>query len=122
MEEGRRLQEELLSSKKVLKQLEGVYSTSTDLVQKKRVSKDINELKRKIKSLEGQLIVLGIENEIIEEEDTSIGDDYEILSLIPIKKVREDSKDREMDAVTSYLDFFDMPLEHHKPKYYNLLY
>ena len=107
MEESRRLQDELLSSKKVLKQLEGVYSTSTDMNQKKRVAKDINELKRKVKSLEGQLIVLGIENEIIEEEETSIADDYEILNMIPVNKVREDSKDREMDAVISYLDFFE---------------
>jgi hypothetical protein len=107
MEEGHSLQDELLSSKMILKQLEGVYNTSGNIVQKKRVAKEINELKRKIKSLEGQLVVLGIENEIIEEEEAGIGDDYDILSIIPINKVREDSKDSEMDAITSYLDFFE---------------
>ena len=107
MEESRRLQGELLSNKKVLKQLEGVYNTSSDVLQKKRVAKDINVMKKEIKSLEGKLVVLGIENEIIEEEDTGIGDDYDILGSIAVNKVREDSKDREIDAITSYLNYFE---------------
>ncbi|HEB31227.1 MAG TPA: hypothetical protein ENI15_10195 [Spirochaetes bacterium] len=107
MEEGRSLQDELLSDKKVLKQLEGVYNTSSDVLQKKRVAKDINVMKKEIKSLEGKLVVLGIENEIMEEEDTGIGDDYDILGSIAVNKVREDSKDREIDAITSYLNYFE---------------
>ena len=103
MEEGRSLQDELLNDKKVLKQLEGVYNTSSDALQKKRVAKDINVMKKKIKSLEGKMVVLGVENEIIEEEDTGIGDDYDILSSIAVNRVREDSKDREIDAITSYI-------------------
>jgi len=107
MEEDRRLQDELLSNKMVLKQLEGVYNTSTDAIQKKRVAKDINAMKKMIKSLEGKLVELGIEHEIIEEEDTGIGDDYDILGSIAVNKVREDSKDREIDAITSYLNYFE---------------
>lgn len=107
MEESHSLQDELLNNKKVLKQLEGVYNTSSDALQKKRVAKDINVMKKKIKSLEGKLVVMGIENEIIEEEDTGIGDDYDILSSIAVNKVREDSKDREVDAITSYMNFFE---------------
>jgi hypothetical protein len=107
MEEGRSLQDELLNNKKVLKQLEGVYKTSADALQKKRVAKDINVIKKKVKSLEGKLVVLGIENEVIEEEYTEIGDDYDILGSIAVNKVREDSKDREIDAFTSYINFFE---------------
>jgi hypothetical protein len=107
MEEGRSLQDELLNNKKVLKQLEGVYKTSADALQKKRVAKDINVIKKKVKSLEGKLVVLGIENEVIEEEYTEIGDDYDILGSIAVNKVREDSKDREIDAFTSYMNFFE---------------
>ncbi len=107
MEEDRRLQDELLSNKMVLKQLEGVYNTSSDALQKKRVAKDINVMKKMIKSLEGKLVVLGLENEIIEEEDAGIGDDYDILGLIAVNKVREGSKDREIDAIVSYMIFFE---------------
>ena len=107
MEEGRSLQDELFNNRRVLKQLEGVYNTSSDALQKKRVAKDINAMKKKIKSLEGEMVVLGVENEIIEEENPGIGDDYDILSSIAVNKVREDSKDSEIDAVISYIIFFE---------------
>ena len=107
MEEGRSLQDELFNNRRVLKQLEGVYNTSSDALQKKRVAKDINAMKKKIKSLEGEMVVLGVENEIIEEENPGIGDDYDILSSIAVNKVREDSKDSEIDAVISYMIFFE---------------
>ena len=108
MEEDRRLQGELLSNKKVLKQLEGVYNTSSDALQKKRVAKDINVMRKMIKSLEGKLVVLGLENENIEEEeDAGIEDDYDILGSITVNKVREGSKDREIDAIASYMIFFE---------------
>ena len=107
MEESHSLQDELLNNKKVLKQLEGVYNTSSDALQKKRVAKDINVMKKKIKSLEGKLVLMGIDNDVEEEEDTFIDDDYDILNTINVNRVREDSKDREMDAITSYMVFFE---------------
>jgi hypothetical protein len=90
----------------ILKQLEGVYKTSTSLVQKKRVLKEIQKIKGVIKQLQRRY-------ESYKDDSDREGVDREtaispsILGRIPVRPYQKDSKDREMDAVVSYMRYFE---------------
>jgi hypothetical protein len=135
MQESEQLRHELESKTRVLKQLEGVYKTSTSLFQRKRVLQEIHNVKNLIQNIKGKLLI-----SITEEDDEFF--DYEafgskslgpgsfgspepglpgeghgprlaaprgfsLLSYIPITRHREDSRDREIDVVVSYVGFFE---------------
>lgn len=107
MKEDKELRQDFESKRQVLKQLEGVYNTSDDMLQKKRVLKEIEEVKKTIKSIKGKLIVYGIENDLLEEENINTPYIMSVLNTIRIIKYRKESRDREIDAVTSYMEFFE---------------
>jgi hypothetical protein len=107
MGENKELRQELENKAMVLKQLEGVYNTSGDKLQKRRVLKEIEDVKQTIKGIKGRIIVLGIENDLFEEENINNPGMVSVLNVVRITKYREDSRDREIDAVTSYMEFFE---------------
>ncbi len=107
MSSGSKAQNELESKMLILKQLEGVYKTSTDLTQRKRVAKEIRDIKRSISNLQSILSVqqkYGFFQDDLEAEDE---DAFKFLNRIKVSKFVHDSRDREMDAVVSYVDFFE---------------
>jgi len=107
MEDSEIIRESLEEKLRVLAQLEGVYKTSTSNIQKKRVAREIREVKR----------IISILKSCLEDEDISIreksGKEEQGLGLlphlnqIPVARYREDSRDREIDTVTSYMKFFE---------------
>jgi hypothetical protein len=147
MQESEQFRHELESKTQALKQLEGVYKTSTNLSQKKRVLQEINRVKNLIQNLRGKLLIkvaeeddeffdyetFGSKNgafgskspgsESFRSKDFSRSDaglegeredplqtaprGYSLLNYIPIIRHREDSRDREIDVVVSYVDFFE---------------
>jgi hypothetical protein len=106
MSEKADIRRELKQKATILKQLEGVYKTSTSITQKQRVYKDMQNLKKVIKELQHRSETLG-EGAIDEGDVESPVGIYSILSRINISKYKKDSKDREMDAVVSYMRFFE---------------
>jgi hypothetical protein len=133
MQESEMLRLELESKKRVLKQLEGVYKTSRSLFQRRRVLQEIENVKNLIKNLNGKLLICCseedeenavlenpvLENAVLENfvfqgfspQGSSLPRaaqrGYSLLSFIPVFRYREDSRDREIDAVVSYVDFFE---------------
>jgi hypothetical protein len=110
MQKNKKIKMELKSKTLVLKQLEGVYKTSSNTNQKKRVLNEIEEIKLEIQNLKGKLIIYGFDNDEWQTEDIDDEEGIEtfiLLSKIAVPRYREDSKDREMDAVISYEDFFE---------------
>jgi hypothetical protein len=110
MEEIEKIKLKIDEKKQILKQLEGVYRTSHNTTQRTRVSKEIEGLRESIKNLQGKLIIYALEYDFV--EDVGTGEDeksgpFEVLNQISVPKFRSDSKDREIDAVISYLDFFE---------------
>lgn len=104
---GSRAQNELESKMLILKQLEGVYKTSTDLDQRKRVAKGIRDVKRSISNLQSILSVqekYGLSQDQKEEESE---DAFKLLNRITVTKFVNDSRDTEMDAIVSYVDFYE---------------
>jgi hypothetical protein len=141
MQESEQLRHELESKTQVLKQLEGVYKTSTSLFQKKRVLQEIKHVRDLIQNLRGRLLIS------VDEEDEEFFDyeafgskgetsgskgaetesrgsevpaegagegaerttpkEFSLLGYIPVTRHREDSRDREIDIVVSYVDFFE---------------
>ncbi len=103
------IKREIESKERVLKQLEGVYKTSTDMVQKKRVMEEIRYVKKQINEL------MEIIGELRSDEGNrgrggtkaTAKDDYRILKNIPVRQYRNDHGDREMDTIISYMDFFE---------------
>jgi hypothetical protein len=106
MEERGATRRDLEQKTRILKQLEGVYKTSTSIAQKQRVYKEIQELKKVIKELQQRSETIGFE-EKGEEGSESWSSAVSILGRIKISKFKKDSKDREMDAVVSYMHFFE---------------
>jgi hypothetical protein len=105
-----RIKKELKRKKTTLKQLEGVYRTSTNVSQRSRVSKEIEAVKESIKNLRGKLVIYGFEHEFVEdgEETTDIKDvKTSILDEISVPPFRKESRDKEIDAVVSYIRFFE---------------
>jgi hypothetical protein len=140
MQESDQLRHELESKTLVLKQLEGVYKTSSSVFQKKRVLREINHVKNLIQNLRGKLLISVAEEdeeffdyeafgskssgsesdrsddfgsskavleEIAENPLRTAPKGYSLLGYIPITRHREDSRDREIDVVVSYVDFFE---------------
>lgn len=107
MEDYKKIKDEIESKNRVLKQLLGVYKTSSDESQKKRVLREIDGIRLIIKGLEEKLLSAdqGLEAQV--EEGTDRREDFSILSSIKVKKYRDESKDREIDAIVSYTDFFE---------------
>jgi hypothetical protein len=107
MESRAKIKTELESKQRILKQLEGVYKTSRDGFQKKRVLKEIEEVKTTIKNLKGKLFIIGFENELEEDEEQERIQSISILESISVLPFRRDSRDREIDAVISYMEFYE---------------
>jgi len=106
MVESENLKLELESKTRALKQLEAVYKTSTSPIQKRRVLKEIKDVKKLIRTLKGRLFLEGFSagaSKAPREEETG----FSLLSLIGVSRYRDDSKDREIDAVVSFSDFFE---------------
>ena len=94
MKEDKELRQDFESKRQVLKQLEGVYNTSDDMLQKKRVLKEIEEVKKTIESIKGKLIVYGIENDLLEEENINTPYIMSVLNTIRIIKYRKEGPTR----------------------------
>jgi hypothetical protein len=120
MQESEQLRQELESKTQVLKQLEGVYKTSTSLFQKKRVLREINNVKSLIQNLKGRLLMSGSDEEeflgfsdfaapvaAAPGEPRFVQHAYSLLGYIPVSRHRDDSRDREIDAIVSYGVFFE---------------
>ncbi|KPJ86648.1 MAG: hypothetical protein AMS17_11495 [Spirochaetes bacterium DG_61] len=107
MESRERIKSELEIKERILKQLEGVYKTSRDGFQKKRVLKEIEEIKSTIKNLKGKLVIRSFEDDLEEEEEVEEEQPASILSFIEVFPFRNDSRDREIDAVISYMIFYE---------------
>ena len=106
MSEKGDIRRELEQKTRVLQQLEGVYKTSTSITQKQRVYKDMQDLKKVIKELQHRSETLG-PDKIDEGDIESPSRTHSILGRINISKYKKNSKDREMDAVVSYMKFFE---------------
>jgi hypothetical protein len=107
MAKGNKAHVELESKMLILKQLEGVLRTSSDPDQKRRVAREIKELRRSISNLQSILSVqkkYGLSEEYLESETEEM---FKILNRIRVTKVVEDSRDSEMDAIISYVGFFE---------------
>jgi len=98
---------EIEDKKLLLKQLEGVYKTSLNSAQKKRVLREIRDIKISLRNLKA---VLELHEGIEGTDETFPGEEeriFSILSMIKVQKFSEVSRDKEMDAVISYADFFE---------------
>jgi hypothetical protein len=107
MATGSKARDELESKMHVLKQLEGVLKTSSDPEQKKRVARDIKEIKQSIANLQNILSVqkkYGLVDEVYETEGEEI---FKVLNRISVSKFQRGSRDTEMDSIISYVDFFE---------------
>jgi hypothetical protein len=120
MQGSEALRLELESKRRVLKQLEGVYKTSTSLFQKKRVLREIHNVKNLIQNLRGRLLMSGSEEEEFlgftdlvpppaprPDERRPAQGAYSLLGFVPVSRHRDDSRDREIDAIVSYGVFFE---------------
>jgi hypothetical protein len=107
MATGSKAQSELSNKLLILKQLEGVLKTSKDPEQRRRVAKEIKEIKRTISNLQSIISVqkkYGFTDTAYEEEGEEI---FKTLNRIPVEKFFRDSRDSEMDALISYAEFFE---------------
>jgi len=103
-----KIKKDIKNKKIVLKQLEGVLKTSSSKLQKKRVIKEIKSIRKDINELEVLLhdILGNMEKEPDFKEDDS--GNYKILNNIQVKRYNKMHSDGEMDALISYLNFFEM--------------
>jgi hypothetical protein len=102
-----RAKSELSKNMLILKQLEGVLKTSNDPEQRRRVAGSIKEIRQAISNLQSIIEVqkkYGFSDAVNEEESEEI---FKILNRIPVQKVFQDSHDSEMDALISYVDYFE---------------
>jgi hypothetical protein len=107
MSRGNKAQNELESKLLILKQLEGVYKTSTDIEQRKRVAREIRDIKRTISNLQS-ILSLQQKYGLTQVEHELEGDDsFTMLSHIMVAKFINDSRDTEMDALVSYVDYYE---------------
>ncbi len=107
MARGNKAQNELESKMLILKQLEGVYKTSTDLDQRKRVAREIRSVKRSISNLQS-ILSLQQKYGLTQVQYEIEGDEaFKLLSRILVAKFINDSRDTEMDALVSYVDFYE---------------
>jgi hypothetical protein len=107
MSRGSKAQNELESKMLILKQLEGVYKTSTDLDQRRRVAKQIRNVKRSISNLQS---ILSLQHKygLFQDQQEAEGEDaFKLLNRITVTKFVNDSRDTEMDAIVSYVDFYE---------------
>ncbi len=102
------IRREIEKKEVVLKQLEGVYKTSSNTIQKKRVADEIRSLKRQINKLLEMIGELKVSRDVHHIETSSHNsDDYSILQKITVSAHRKDHHDREMDTLISYMNFFE---------------
>jgi hypothetical protein len=107
MSKVNKAQSELESKMLILKQLEGVYKTSTDLDQRKRVAREIRNIKRSISNLQS-ILSLQEKYGLSQDHHELEGDEaFKLLSRIMVAKFINDSRDSEMDAIVSYVDFYE---------------
>jgi len=107
MSKVNKAQNELESKMLILKQLEGVYNTSTDLDQRKRVARDIRDVKRSISNLQSILSLQQKYGLIQVQHELESDEAFKLLSRIMVAKFINDSRDTEMDALVSYVDFYE---------------
>lgn len=115
MQEHKNPRVELTEKELVLKQLEGVYRTTADPAQKRRVCREIKRLRESIRELR-LILSLRSEYEVYQEPDSrehppggrgTAGQGYPILNGIIVDRVGSLSGDNEMNAVIAYADFFE---------------
>jgi hypothetical protein len=107
IQKGRNVKGEIEQKILVLKQLEGVYRTSTNPSQRSRVLKEINDVKKSIKSLQTLLSIQEEYGLVEAPQELPPEEQFTILNFIKISRHSDIVKDIEMDAVTSYTDFFE---------------
>lgn len=98
---------ELEEKLKILSQLEGVYKTTSDPAQKKRVAKEIQKVRRVVSVLQESLRLADQKFYLKKEREEKKNTKTALLASIPVVKYRDDSKDREIDVITSYMRFFE---------------
>jgi len=106
MGNGKSIKGELEQKARILKQLEGVYKTSPSIAQKKRVLKEIKEIKGAIKDLQQRYGSKGMELQNDGRYDQGVARTT-ILGRIAVRPFKKNSRDREMDTVVSYMNFFE---------------
>jgi hypothetical protein len=107
MSRGNKAQNELESKMLILKQLEGVYKTSNDLDQRKRVAREIRDIKRIISNLQS-ILSLQQKYGLHQVQHELEGDEaFKLLSRIMVAKFINNSRDSEMDALVSYVDYYE---------------
>lgn len=116
MQEHKNPKAELAEKELILKQLEGVYRTTSSSAQKRRVYRDIRRLRESIRELR-LILSLRAEYEPGSGEPGSLegsregqgaaGKEYQILSGIIVDRIGDFPTDTETSAVISYADFFE---------------
>jgi len=107
MATGSKAQNELESKMLILRQLEGVFRTSTDPEQRRRVAREIKQIKNSISNLQSILSVqqkYGLSSSVDEDEGEEI---FKTLNRIPVEKFLKGSRDSEMQALISYVEFYE---------------
>jgi hypothetical protein len=103
---------EITEKERILTQLEGVYRTTSDPVQRKRVGKEIKSLRESIsnlkilQSIDQDLVGFAPGDEISESVDIDTRG-FRLLGKIPVRNVIKKPRDDEMDAAISYAHFFE---------------
>lgn len=106
MDDVKSIKGELERKARILRQLEGVYKTSPSIGQRKRVLKEIKEIKRVIKDLQHRHGSKGMKLQNDSRDDQGVARTTS-LGRISVKPFRKNSRDREMDTVVSYMNFFE---------------
>jgi hypothetical protein len=107
MRKARKVQDEIEKKMIILKQLEGVYRTSSNKHQRRRVLKEIKALKHSIHELENIHSLQQQYGLVRDEEEIGEEDDFTLLNTIVVNKFRDESRDTEMDAIVSYVEYFE---------------
>lgn len=100
------IRETLDQKTRILKQLEGVYKTSTSITQKRRVLKEIQGIKRVIERLQS-MYDSDSHNRPRDGADRETAQSSSILDRIPVRPYKKDSHDREMNTIVSYMHYFE---------------
>ncbi len=107
MRKARKVQDVIEKKMIILKQLEGVYRTSSSKQQRKRVLREIEALRHSIDDLENIRSLQQRYGLVRDEAERGEEDVFTLLNDIVVKKFRDESRDTEMDAVVSYVEFFE---------------
>ncbi|GEM_PF-1241844 len=105
MDDKKTVKRELEKKVLVLRQLEGVYKTTTDTLQKKRVSGEIRKLKMSIKELQESLPAAKVSEPASGEEDTN-RNGFPLFSSGDAGE-KETIRDAEIKRINAYARFLE---------------